>query len=129
MSDYGVPEGTFRLEFIGEPRSTEDVQLMREVMSVVFWPEASAEDMISQHFVLPYAQGGGLVQVQLNPEGLDEGEGEDPDFRVRQGREEVGNGATFTGWWLTDYYQDSMTSQYDSPILRSAEGDLYTVAY
>ena len=131
-----VPEGTFRVEVEGAPQSQAELEAVAWALGLGNWrsPQgefyAEPEVFEGQYFTLPYAQGGGFVQITRNELAVVDARlmtEDEREYAVQALLNEVEKGATYTNYWFVDWYTDSMTCVYESPILRSPEGELYMV--
>ena len=133
-----VPEGTLRIEIHGVPSTKQEYEDLREAVALMFWPfpEDSSEaenfrlNWEGQHFVQPYAQGGGFVEITKTGESQAKKTVKDDSDEQERSKpwgwrtEETGS-ARFTGWVITDWYTDSMTGVYESPVFHDTEREYY----
>lgn len=119
----GVPEGTFRLEIEGVPTTEADLRAIKATLdlllneSALVLPEGETRPWYqSQFFEQPYEQGGGYVVIYKAPiEDLGTNEfSEELEWRQAQGEWDP---ERYTGWCLVDWYTDSMTGVFQSPIM------------
>lgn len=129
--DKGVPEGTLRVEIRGKPESFQELEDLRHAIhEALLWPDFTVEDqdmldqLNSQFFEQPYRQGGGFVVIEritLEEYLKDEDNREEWEWRLKetaQGR--------WTNCYITDWYTDSMTGPYSTPLFQDEEGTYRT---
>lgn len=135
-----VPEGTFRMEIHGVPKTKEDCAALGWVASFGDWPiqaeEGSDHSPIEEQFFrLPYEQGGGHVELtKITTEAYEARLIYENGMPLEELREDgiedqwFENKVYFTGWVYYDHYSDSMTNEWQSPIYKDDEGNFYMEA-
>lgn len=121
-----VPAGTFRFEVVGEPTTPEDLNVIVWAFGTSYHFNCGDPEMVTaMRHTLPYNQGGGLVRlIKMSAAeaqritALRSAYTKEDEDRPWAGRtEEVNNlGGLYTGWVLEDFYTDSMTTTYWSPV-------------
>jgi hypothetical protein len=124
-----VPKGTFRFEVeVGNGSLTaEDLACLHWAFTQQTFPDTGDSDWFHEtRFYQPYEQGGGATTVRWIGTG---------DPYIAYMRETIWAAlgvphppkAEFTGWIFTDWYTDSMTGVYESPIWRLPNGEFWMV--
>ena len=113
-----VPNGTFRFEVIlpeEETFTNQDAAVVRAVFSQDVFFDVGEGSSVEHLFRQPYEQGGGLIQLEKVTEAAyNEWMRERyAAFGVPYPHQE---GYRFSGWMFTDWYTDSMTGVYESPV-------------